>query len=406
MEQSKAIEVNKPAAVYAHVPFCRAKCAYCDFNSYAGREGLHEPYVRAICAEAERYWRGVSSLERCLASGDDAVIRTVYLGGGTPTVLDIEQLGRILAACAPACLRSEDAELTVEVNPGTIDRDRLVALRYLGVNRLSLGVQSLDDSVLRFLGRIHSADQARQAMSMCRQAGFDNVNLDFIYGLPDQTLEDWRQTLDSAVQLAPEHLSLYSLTVEPGTVLYQWMERGQVVLPDEDSVADMYTLAEEVLDAAGYEHYEISNWARPGKPCRHNLVYWANEPYIGFGAGAHSYLAGCRRQNVAEPGVYAVRQAQGTDALGAEEAIDRDLEMAETMFLGLRRSGGVSRHEFHRRFGSDLNEHYGSVIDELCGLGLLTKDGDWVRLTRRGRLLGNEVFVRFLPSSGSRPREV
>lgn len=389
---------NVLRAVYVHIPFCRAKCAYCDFNSYAGKDGLHEAYVGALCQEAERFWQECSP-----ATG---VITSVYIGGGTPTILSADQLGRILSASAPARLRAAECEVTVEANPGTVDAGSLGALRRRGVNRLSLGVQSLDDNALKLLGRVHDAAEARRVVALARAAGFDNVNLDFIYGLPWQSLAPdpvggWRRTLREAARLDPEHLSLYALSVEPGTPLHVWVERGEVEVPGEDQVADMYSLAEDILREAGYEHYEISNWARPGRECRHNLVYWANEPYVGFGAGAHSYVDGRRRSNVAEPAEYVRRVTERLEVVESDEAIGPDLEMAETLFLGLRRGLGVSHSEFRRRFGCELADRYGPTIAELVRSGLLATDADGIRLTPRGRLLGNEVFVRFLPGAGT-----
>lgn len=380
-----------PSAVYVHVPFCRAKCAYCDFNSYAGKDGLHEAYAGALRQEAERFWR-----DRPPAA--DA-ITSVYIGGGTPTVLPADQLGRILSASAPTMLRTAECEVTVEANPGTVDAESLGTLRRVGFNRLSLGVQSLDDGALKSLGRVHDAAEARRAVALARAAGFDNVNLDLIYGLPWQSLASWRWTLREALRLDPEHLSLYALSVEPGTPLHDWVERGEIELPGEDQVADMYSLAEDILRDSGYEHYEISNWARPGRECRHNLVYWANEPYVGFGAGAHSYVDGRRRGNVADPAEYVRRASDRLEVVESDEAIGSDLEMAETLFLGLRRGVGVSHFEFRRRFGRDLADRYGLTVAELVRSGLLSADADGIRLTPRGRLLGNEVFVRFLPGA-------
>jgi oxygen-independent coproporphyrinogen-3 oxidase len=302
-----------------------------------------------------------------------------------------------MEAAVPAEYRSEDIEITIEANPGTVDYDQLCQLRASGVNRLSLGVQSLDDSMLRQLGRIHSADQAREAYNWARQAGFSNVNLDFIFGLPSQTLEHWRQTLQAALEMAPEHLSLYALTVEEGTPLNAQVEDGGITLPEEDLVADMYQLAEDLLAEAGYEHYELSNWGRPGKESRHNLAYWANVDYLGLGAGAHSHLGGHRLANLGEPREYIEKIASKQSPRESDEEISFDLAMAETVFLGLRRSRGVERRAFATRFGRELDQVYGAAIEDLCQLGLLSADDDGIRLTRRGRLLGNEVFVRFMP---------
>ncbi len=321
-------------------------------------------------------------------------VDTIYLGGGTPTILDVEQLGNILEACGRAFDVASDAEITIEANPGTITGPFLLQLRALGVNRLSLGVQSFDDRRLNELGRRHSATEAIEAFGLARNA-FDNVNIDLLYALPGQTLEEWQQVLEKALELKPDHMSLYPLTVEEGTPLAQEVALGNVMRPDPDLAAEMFLLAEEML--GDYDHYEISNWAISGKRCRHNLTYWKSLPYLGFGAGAHSYFERRRFSNLLSPIEY-VQRLEGMDSPASqEEYIDEALEMAETIILGLRLSDGVSLMEFANRFGRDAVSLYGDEIGELVSLGLLFNDGSTIRLTNRGRLLGNQVFLRFLP---------
>ena len=373
-------------SLYIHIPFCRSKCVYCDFNSYAGLEHLHQPYLEALALEIARAGRELSS----------PAVATIYLGGGTPTVLSLEGLGRILQACREAFAVDEEAEVTSEANPGTIDLGYLEGLLGLGVGRLSLGVQSLQDEELGLLGRIHTASEAQACYRMARRAGFRNINLDLIYGLPGQTMESWEYTLREALAWEPEHLSLYSLSLEPGTPLEAEVAQGWLPRPDEDLAAEMYLLAEGLLEEAGYDHYEISNWALPGYQCRHNLTYWHNQDYLGFGAGAHSRLPGRRYWNLRPPEEYIRRLLSGGSAVEGQEAIDGSLEMAETMILGLRLVEGVCFREFKARFGRDPTELYGNEIRELVNLGLLEADGSGIRLTQRGRLLGNEVFERFL----------
>ena len=295
-------ETMDAIGLYVHIPFCRAKCAYCDFNSYAGLEHLFAPYVRALAREIELAGRR-----------HPLQAQTIYLGGGTPTVLPLDLLGEVLAACRRAFQVPEGAEVTVEANPGTVDGDYLAGLLSLGINRLSLGVQSFDEGELRLLGRIHTAREAVEACHLAREVGFDNLNLDLIYGIPRQTLAGWRETLRQALDLHPDHLSLYALTLEEHTPLAQRIARGEVPAPDDDLAAEMYVLAEETLAEAGYVHYEISNWARPGRQCRHNLTYWRNQPYLGFGAGAHSYFRGVRWWNVSSPEEYIARLMQGPE---------------------------------------------------------------------------------------------
>ena len=372
-------------AVYIHIPFCVAKCAYCDFNSYAGYDHLHARYVDALCQE-------LSKRETVSHRAG-----TLYLGGGTPTILSTDQIGRILESVRRKFALDDGAEITIEANPGTVASSSLGDLRRLGINRLSLGVQSFSSSSLRLLRRIHSPEDAVIAYREARKAGFENINLDLIYGLPRQTLVEWRETLTRAVALGPEHLSLYALSVEPGTPLSEWIAAGEVPSPDPDVAADMYEWAEGYLDGAGYEHYEISNWARGDRICRHNLAYWMNRSYVGYGAGAHSYSDGRRHRNVSSPALYVGLIETGASAVEESEIIDPLMEMAETMFLGLRLCEGVRWASFKRRFECSMEEVYGGEIQGLGEIGLLEVDDVGVRLTPRGRLLGNEVFQRFLP---------
>jgi oxygen-independent coproporphyrinogen-3 oxidase len=365
-------------SLYLHVPFCQRKCAYCDFNSYPGQEGLFDDYATALVREIEM--------------AGPAHIRTVYIGGGTPTVLPLSLLARTVAGVHQAFGVETDAEISIEANPGTVDAAGLTGLRAMGINRLSLGVQSFDDRELRLLGRIHTAAEADQALAAARQAGFDNVNLDLIYGLPGQTTSSWKRTLAQALALGPDHLSLYALSVEEGTALAASLARGDLPQPDPD-------LAERTLLAARYVHYEISNWARtPAHLCRHNLTYWRNEPYLGMGAGAHSWAGGRRWSNVSWPADYIARILGGQRPIATEEDIDPSLEMGETMMMGLRLlDEGVSFERFRRRFGTDLGQHFRGELAELAELGLIVLDGERVRLSERGHLLGNQAFLRFLP---------
>jgi oxygen-independent coproporphyrinogen-3 oxidase len=397
-------------SLYIHIPFCRAKCAYCDFNSYPGLDHLFEKYVHALRTEM-----------RWVTRGRSLKVNTIYLGGGTPTVLPLSFLGEVLDACHEHFVIAEEAEITVEANPGTVDGSYLAGLLEMGANRLSLGAQSFCDDELHLLGRIHTAAQAVESYHLARQVGFGNVNLDLIYGLPRQTLSSWQAlrlcsgqairpcswqaTLRQAIHLRPDHLSLYCLSVEEDTTLGQHIARRELPVPDTDLAAEMYTLAEETLDRAGYVHYEISNWAQPGHECHHNLAYWRNQSYLGLGAGAHSYFEKKRWHNVLSPEEYITRleadlQGPFPPSVKEVEEIDKALEMAETMILGLRLvQEGVKLADFRERFGRELMDVYGRGIGEMGQAGLLEVDGDQVRLTARGRLLGNEVFQRFLPES-------
>jgi oxygen-independent coproporphyrinogen-3 oxidase len=377
------------AAVYVHVPFCRVRCAYCDFNTYAGIDHLIPAYGDALRAE--------------LRAAPHARARTLYFGGGTPSILPLDLLAGLLHALRLTFHIPPDAEVTLEANPGTVPPAYLRGLRELGVSRLSLGAQSAHDDELRLLGRIHTWAETVEAVEAARAAGFDNLNLDFIYGLPGQTLTRWQETLEAALRLEPEHLSLYALTVEEGTPLKARIAAGELPLVDEDLVAEMYELAEEMLEEAGFLHYEISNWARhsPLAPlrfvCRHNLTYWRNEPYLGFGAGAASWWEGRRWTNVRHPADYIARLEAGRSPAEEVEEIPPRLEIGETMMMGLRLAEGVSDGRFHARFGQGLEEVFGEELARLQELGLLEWDGRAARLTPRGRLLGNQVFQHFLP---------
>ncbi len=368
--------------VYLHIPFCQVRCSYCDFNTYAGLGHLVDQYVAALCAE-------IGTVE-----GRPGAV-SIYFGGGTPSLLSGERLAQIIAACRHAFTVAE-AEITIEANPGTVSEESLRAMRSLGINRLSLGIQSFDDAMLRVLDRLHDAAQARDAASAARRAGFDNISLDFMYGLPGQTVDHWRDTLAQAIDLRPEHLSLYALTLEENTPMAGRVARHELILPG-DSAADMYESAESMLDAAGYVHYEISNWASTeATRSRHNSLYWQRQPYFGFGAGAHSFDGETRYSNVLHPRDYIARIQAGQSARAGSETITPEMARSETMFLGLRLlQEGVSAEQFAARHGQSLDV-FAPRIAELVDLGLLERVGSRIRLTPRGRLLSNQVFIRFL----------
>lgn len=371
-------------ALYIHIPFCRRKCGYCSFISYAGREADIPAYIEAL------------KKELALRAGGQRV-NTIYFGGGTPSLLFPVQISEILRTIRAGFEVAEDAEITTEANPGTIDGPYLDAAHKTGVNRLSLGVQSLNDQELTLLGRLHNAAEAREAVGLAHTAGFDNLNLDLIYGLPGAALSDWKDTLEQAVVLCPEHLSLYALTLDEGTPLHRAVEAGEIPAPDPDAAADQYEFAEDLLESIGYRHYEISNWARPGCECRHNLVYWKHLPYLGVGVAAHSFLEGRRLANTPDISKYIEDISRGQIPIDQDEEIGPDLDLAETVIMGLRLTEGVNYRDIWRTFGIDALYRYRHRIRELVEAGLLESDGTYLRLTRRGRLLGNEVFWRFLP---------
>jgi oxygen-independent coproporphyrinogen III oxidase len=390
-------------SLYLHVPFCRHRCSYCDFNTFAGQNRWIPAYVQALCQEI----RQVSASQSARIP-----VHTVFFGGGTPSLLAIEHFEAIFATLRQSFAFQPGAEITIEANPGTVSAEYLRDLRQIGVNRLSFGMQSAHPDDLRLLERQHDFFDVVRAVRWARQAGFDNLSLDLIFGLPGQSLERWRDTLDRALGMGTEHLSLYSLTIEHGTPLQRRWGKGMVPLVDDDLAADMYELAMDCLGAAGFIQYEISNWARPSSAesiysCLHNLQYWRNQPYLGFGAGAHGYAGGARTMNVGRIKPFIDRCQDGKlvtfpagPATRRVIPVDRRVEMQETMMVGLRLTQeGVSSRAFQQRFDQSLEVSFGAQIAPLQKNGLLewtSEDDPHLRLTRRGRLLGNQVFMQFV----------
>ncbi|MCB0035501.1 MAG: radical SAM family heme chaperone HemW, partial [Anaerolineales bacterium] len=368
---------------------------YCDFNTYTSLGDLKPQYVEALCAEI-----------RQVAAGQKRPAHTIFFGGGTPSLMSAEAMGRILETIRSEFALSPTAEVTMEANPETVTLDYLAAVREHGINRISFGAQSAVASELEILGRDHTFDTVINAVAMARQAGIDNLNIDLIYGVPGQTLASWEQSLTAALDLQTDHLSLYCLTIEPGTPMQRWLHNGEIQPPDPDLAADQYELTRETLAKHDFIHYEISNWAKAGRPSEHNLTYWRNNPYLGLGAGAHGYAADVRYHVVRQPRVYIRRlleespeaQAYPWSAAVAEHtALDAQDQMGETMMMGLRLlQEGVSDAVFTQRFGRGLNDVYGATIAELVDWGLLQWVGDALRLTEQGTFVSNQVFYRFL----------
>jgi oxygen-independent coproporphyrinogen-3 oxidase len=394
--------VSAPFSLYVHIPFCTAKCTYCDFNSYAGQDSLMTPYARAVEAEA-RLWSPQVAGRR---------VATVFFGGGTPSLLPLPEMEIITTALRREFDIEPDAEISLEANPGTVDAAHLRGLQRLGFNRISFGVQSFHDEELRTLERIHDADEVDDAYRWAREAGFENVNLDLIYGLQWQTLEGWQTNLDRAIAMGPEHLSLYALTLEDGTPLTRDVARGRSHGPDLDLQADMFEWSIERMKQAGYRHYEVSNWSRPGRECRHNLTYWRNGDWLGLGAGAHSHLFGERFADAASPSRYIAlveeqvtrnKEQEGSGDLapsmaqiGMREVYDQGREMSETAFLALRLREGLDLAAFERRFGVPFERVFGDAMAETQALGLTEVVDGRLRLRDEAVLLGDEAFLRFL----------
>ncbi len=390
---------EKPSlALYLHIPFCTSKCGYCDFNSYEGLDHMVPDYTPALVREMA-LWAPAARKFR---------VDTIFFGGGTPSLTSIDDMRVLSEALREHFDISPDVEWSLEANPTELTREHLEGLRGLGVNRLSMGVQSMHPDELELLERQHSPERVVQAVQDARAAGFDNMNLDLIFGLIGQPVARWQETLERVLEFAPEHLSCYALTVEPGTALYYRVAKGLLPEPDPDVAAEQYEWTRARLSQQGYRQYEISNWAQPDRECRHNLVYWRAAPYLGMGAGAHSFFVGRRLANVDAPNRYVdavnesfeEREATGRAELrqvaGGETPDDATLR-ADAMILGLRLMEGVSLPEFRERFGVAAEDVFADALARHERLGLLERAGDRLRLTERGLLLANEVFVDLLP---------
>ena len=431
----------KQAGVYIHIPFCERKCTYCNFNTTDYFDSLAEQYIEAVKNEID--WWGRHIAEQGGAHSGDASgpvrIDTIYFGGGTPSIVEAEQLARLVAACRLAFEVDPGAEITIEINPATLARPKLEAWRRAGINRASIGVQSFLDRDLVSLSRTHTAEAARRTLSALREAGFNNISLDLIAGLPEQTLADWALNLHEALELRPEHLSLYLLEVKEGTQLFSQIKRGQRPSPDDDLAAEMYRLTCDAARSAGYEQYEISNFAlsasadvspavtdlagsasltpattveaaaiakrcgRDGAPgsaptlrSKHNLKYWTGAAFYGMGCGAHSYDCRARWVNTLKTENYIEQVNARGHAIAERRELSVEDRASEALFMGLRLSEGVDLHEFRDEYDVDVLERYGSEFPELFDARLIELNDGRLTLTEAGRLMSNEVFVRFV----------
>lgn len=386
--------ITEPFCLYVHIPFCIRKCPYCDFNSHVVQKIPEAQYTEALLQELSAYGRDSDWSERRL--------KTVFFGGGTPSTFSAASIGNILERASTLFGCEDDAEIALEANPGTVDSGNFHGYRRCGVNRISIGAQSFQPELLKFLGRAHSAEETRQALKVVRAAGFDNFNLDLIYACPGQSVGHLEADLEEALSFSPPHLSAYNLTIEEGTPFYHEYRAGRLrPLPDEEEIA-MAELVEDKLKAAGLERYEISNYARPGCHSRHNLNYWQGGDYLGVGAGAHSYRAtpgpgsfGHRWHNEKSPGAYMERIRLGAHAVAGEEKTDLRGAAGEFMFMGLRLIQGISTGEFAARFGQSPSECY-PEIDGWIDEGLMETQQGSLRLTPRGLLVANSLFTHFV----------
>lgn len=382
---------SETLSIYLHIPFCATKCTYCAFNTYVNLDSLIPAFVDALTQE----------INLIAETNPYAVVESIYFGGGTPTLLSPQQFDQLLGALARGFKWADDIEISTEANPNDLSLPYLKELYRLGIHRMSIGMQSSNQNELILFDRRHDNQTVIHAMQMVREAGFKNINLDLIYGFPNQTLQTWETSLKQVIALAPEHVSLYALTLEEGTSLKSRVDYGSLPMPDDDLTADMYELATTSLNQAGYEQYEISNWAKVGYECRHNLQYWYNAPYVGLGPGAHGFAGGVRYATILSPQRYisAMKEGKGeytfphTPAVVDARKVSVDEDIAETLMMCLRLlKEGVSLPEFRKRFATDLLDLHGKTFKRFESYGLLEITSDRVRITEKGRLLSNMIF--------------
>lgn len=376
----------KELGLYIHIPFCKKKCLYCDFPSYAQCDAVYETYINALCQE----------IGNGVAEYADFRIKSVFIGGGTPSVLPPKLLGKVMTILLDRYHIAQDAEITIETNPGTLDYKKLKEYKAMEINRLSMGVQAVQNRLLQCIGRIHDIEAVKRNYSEARDTGFQNINMDLMFSLPSQTISDWEETLETVIKMKPQHISAYSLIIEEGTPFQKLYDDGRLILPDEETDRKMYRLAIEMLQDADFQHYEISNFAQKGFNCRHNEIYWMDEEYIGYGLGAHSYFQKERFSNTGSLQDYIEAKGHWNCLRQGIEKINLETEYAEFMFMGLRMLEGVSNKRFEKRFGKGIEEVYKEEIDSLIENRLLMKKGDCFALTKKGIDISNQVFGKFL----------
>lgn len=377
---------KKEIGVYIHVPFCKAKCSYCDFNSYSGKENMVKLYFDALKKEIALSAEALKGLS----------IKSVFIGGGTPSLVETEFIYEVLKELDKITSIDSEAEISIETNPGTLTYDKLYAYKNMGINRLSIGLQAADDELLLKLGRIHSTKEFYNNYELSLKAGFDNINVDLIFGIPGQTIENWTNTLNLCLRINPSHLSCYSLKIEEDTVFGKMLDAGKLEPVEDEMDREMYHETIRILGNIGYKHYEISNFARDGLECRHNLIYWNAEEYIGYGAGAHSYFTGVRYNNEYSVEKYIEKICKNQNIRENESYIDMNESMSEYMLLGLRLIDGVSLEKFRERFNQNIPDAFKESINMLSQKGLVMNDRGIVKLTSKGLDLANEVFMEFV----------
>jgi oxygen-independent coproporphyrinogen III oxidase len=377
---------NKQVGLYIHIPFCKAKCFYCDFNSYAYKDELVPAYFDALERE----------LEITADIAKEYSIKSIFIGGGTPSYIKADYIYKTIKRCRDIFNIEPNAEISIESNPGTLTVEKLNAYKESGINRLSMGLQAWQNQILKRLGRIHDIDDFIKNYKEAEKVGFENINVDLIFGIPGQTLNEWLNTLSNVIRLGSRHLSCYSLKIEEGTVFDKRVKSGKMVPIDDDIDREMYHETIRILNSYGYNHYEISNFAREGYECRHNLIYWNAEEYLGFGAGAHSYVKGKRFNNEYSLERYIALLSEGKDFHENVEIITKEDSMSEYMILGLRLIKGIDKNEFKERFNEDIMALYQDKINKLIDEELLESINNNLRLTPKGLDLANRVFVEFI----------
>lgn len=379
---------QRTEAVYIHIPFCTNKCFYCDFNSYVLKDQPVMDYLRALDKE----------MELTVQANPPGRIKSIFVGGGTPTVLKPNEMEYFLQSVKRHFPEwSDDIEFSMEANPGTTDLEKLSVMREGGVNRISFGVQAFQNSLLIGIGRIHDTDDVYRSLENARRAGFDNMSIDLMFGLPNQTLDMLAESVDKALELGLPHYSIYSLKVEENTLFHTMYQRNQLPLPDEEDELNMYLLLMERMQAAGYKQYEISNFAKPGFESRHNMTYWRNEDYYGLGAGAHGYIGRQRHVNIKGVNPYNEAANKGLPRLDSFE-VSREEAMEDFLMVGLRVLDGVSRSRFRQQFGISMEEVFAGPLNKMVGAGLLDSTDDGYKLSSKGILFGNDVFAEFIGS--------
>ena len=372
------------SSVYIHIPFCATKCYYCAFNTYTFHKEQANAYLQALQTEMELY------------AMETAPLQTIFIGGGTPSILSANALAQLFADIHQNFTLSPDAEITVECNPGTVDAEKLRVMRDNGVNRLSFGLQAMLDETLKQLGRIHTVSEFLQSYHLTRKHGFENINIDLIFALPEQSMAAWHHTLNAAIALEPEHLSAYNLVMEEETPFYEQWQAGKLHLPSEDTEADMFQYTIETLTAHGYTHYEICNFAKHNHFAKHNLVYWNNQPCIGLGVGACGYINGMRYANIRGIAPYIKELSKRSKPIADTERLTGHVEKAETLMLALRKREGISLEIYQNRFGEGIEVAFGDILNKWSDSHLLEQTDTHLRLTDRGLFLANEVFIELM----------